>query len=190
MDLAPEPADVVEALQFAHTRSRVVLQLAESLATRSATLGAADAARTVLAHVQELMPLHFEDEEQSLAPRLAGRHPVVDGALARMKAGHFRLSAILARVATYCGLVAEDPAALHARRFQLAGAVRDLRRELEPHQAQEESIVFPAVKRLLYREDIDDIRREMDARRAVVAAVHAAARQIRSRSSSTTAASP
>ena len=62
---------------------------------------------------------------------------------------------------------AADRAAYDTAVAQLSAAVGDLRARLKEHEAMEESIVFPALKRTLYIDELDSISDEMKARRAV-----------------------
>lgn len=72
---------MVEVLLQAHIEARQVVSMAECLSSGSATCGAKETATTIADHVEWLLPMHCEDEDESLAPRLMGRHPVVDAAL-------------------------------------------------------------------------------------------------------------
>lgn len=166
----PAPRDVVEVLLEAHIEARQVVSMAESLSTGSATSGARDTALTISDHVEWLLPMHCEDEEASLAPRLAGRNRVVDAAIEQMKLQHLSLEAPLARVRLLCRVLSRDISRLHALRFELGAAATDLKERLATHHAFEESIIFPALKRLLYRDELVSISSEMRARRFPAAA--------------------
>lgn len=157
--------DVIEELLLAHVELRQLLSLAASLANQSATASVADAARHICEYLDGEYRLHIADEEQSLRPRLLGRHVVVDAALATMVRDHFRIGATLARLHGLCFLVAHEPAALHTHRFALDQVVGELSRHVERHHAHEESIVFPAVRKWLDREQVDELLQEMVSRR-------------------------
>ncbi len=160
------PSDVVETLQFAHTESMQVMSLAESLVEASATPSVAEAAARIEAFLSKTLPRHVRDEEDSLAPRLAGRHPVVDKAIETMKSEHFVEAAMAARVVGLLGVIRRDVSMLNELRFTLSTAIGELKSLLVRHQAMEESIVFPALKRLLPRQALTDIGVEMTARLA------------------------
>lgn len=164
--LASLPGDVVESLQFAHTESLQVMSLAESLATASATPSVAEAAARIETYLRKTLPRHIRDEEDSLAPRLAGRHPVVDKAIDTMKSEHFLEAAMSARLAGLLGVIRRDVSMLNELRFTLSTAIGELKGLLLRHQALEESIVFPALRRLLPRQALIDIGVEMTARLA------------------------
>jgi iron-sulfur cluster repair protein YtfE (RIC family) len=157
--------DVVEALQSAHRRAHDALTLAKSLGGASATDATAETARAIAQVLGEDLPRHMAHEEEVLAPRLAGLHPVVNAALARLQQEHFQLSAGLAQVTTLCECIARDVSRLHALRFPLEAAVHSLALRLEAHHAMEESIVFPAIRRLLTPAAQTAVRREVRARR-------------------------
>lgn len=166
----PQERDVVEVLLDAHIEARQIAAMAESLSSGSATSGARETATTISDHVEWMLPMHCDDEELSLAPRLAGRHHVVDDAITQMKLQHLSLEAPLARVRLLCLILSRDISRLHALRFELGAAAKDLRERLAAHHAFEESIIFPALKRLLYVDELQSILGEMKARRLGVAA--------------------
>ena len=157
--------DIIEELLLAHVELRQLICLASSLASSSATATAADAARRICEFIDSDYCLHIADEEQTLRPRLVGRHAVVDDALVVMLRDHFRIAATLARLRGLCSLVANEPTMLHTHRFALDLAVGELARHVERHHAHEESIVFPAVRRLLEAGQVDDMLQEMVDRR-------------------------
>ncbi len=162
--------DVVEVLLDAHIETRQVLCMADSLASASATAASRETAASVADHLEWLIPLHCADEDVSVAPRLKGRHPVVDDALDVMNRQHLALQGPLARLRLLCRQVAGDVNRLHALRFELSRAAADLRARLAEHEALEESIVFPALKKMLYVDELEDIAHEMQARRGSLAA--------------------
>lgn len=162
--------DVVEVLLEGHTDARHVASLASALAGCNATSGAQVTARELSDRLQWVLPLHCEDEDVSIAPRLRGRHHRIDVALDELKLQHLSLEAPLARLRLLCGAVARDVSRLHALRFELASAAEDLTRRLAAHHAFEESAVFPALKRLLYADELESIAGEMQARRVAAAA--------------------
>jgi hypothetical protein len=66
--------------------------------------------------------------------------------------------------------MARDVSGLHALRFELEAAASDLRARLERHQTFEESAVIPALKRLVFADELTAIADEMRARRQALAA--------------------
>lgn len=162
----PLPDDVVEVFLQSHAFARSMLSLAERLCAAPSDESTSATARRVAEFFTRHLELHFVDEERTLAPRLEGRHKVLDQALAAMRLEHLQLHALISRVAFLCTLVAKDSTRLMTVRFELAGAVEHLRRCIEAHQAREESLLFPAVRRLLDWRDLDEMRAEIALRRA------------------------
>lgn len=162
--------DVVEVLLEAHVETRQVLVMAEALADSNAVASTQTLAAAVADHLEWILPLHCEDEDDSIERRLKGRHPVVDDALAAMSRQHVALQGPLARLKLVCRMLSRDVSKLHALRFELGRAAADLRARLAEHTALEESIVFPALKRMLYVDELEDIVTEMAARRGSLAA--------------------
>jgi hypothetical protein len=165
-----EQRDVVEVLLEAHVEVRQVVSRAESLASGNATAGARETAESISDYVEWMMPMHCADEDGSLAPRLKGRHHVVDEALLQMNRHHLALEAPLARLRLLCSMLARDISRLHALRFELGAAASDLKARLTEHHAFEESAIFPALKRLLYVDELESIGLEMRQRRLTLAA--------------------
>lgn len=158
--------DVVELLLEAHTDVRQVLAVADALCHQSATPTAREAAQQIADFVASALPMHLADEDESISRRLAGRNRVVDAALEQMHREHVALDAAVARLRLLCTSIARDVNRLHALRFELGSAAEDLRARMERHQSFEESAVLPALKRLLYADELDDIASEMVARRS------------------------
>jgi hemerythrin-like domain-containing protein len=163
---APMPDDVVEAFLEAHAYARSMLSQAERLCTAQADASMASTAQQVAEYFTWHLEVHHADEERTLTPRLSGRHKVLDQCIATMRLEHDQLHALVSRVAYLCRHVARDPVRLMSLRFELGAAVENLRRTLEAHQAREESLLLPAVKRLLDWQDVEEMRSEMAMRRA------------------------
>ena len=166
----PADADVdgVEALLACHGRIREFLALAATIATAAQPPPAevARAAERVRRYFTEALPLHVEDEERSLLPRLQGREPALDAALGEMSRQHAdHEPARRALLATCQELIAhpERHAALAAR---LSQETRVLAAALEPHLQAEEALVFPAAHRLLDPTERRAILTEVRARRS------------------------
>ncbi|MFT3711819.1 MAG: hemerythrin domain-containing protein [Archangium sp.] len=157
--------DVIEVLLEAHVETRQIISLASALSSRSATADSRETAQHISDFVEWMLPLHCADEERSLVPRLEGKNATVDSALKRMQLQHSTLEAPLTRLRLICRMIARDVNRLHALRFELSNAADDVQRRLDEHQAFEESAVFPALKKLLYVDELESIADEMRARR-------------------------
>lgn len=71
-------------------------------------------------------PLHVRDDEETLQPRLAGRAPEVDDALAEMRQEHAAHEAVLRRLLAIVLAIAEEP----SRPETLAEQLRPIAEEL------------------------------------------------------------
>lgn len=167
LDLPTLPTDLehpIDAMLACHARIQRFLGGARRLAALEdpADPRASDAARQCARYFREGLPLHAEDEDASLAPRLAGCvSEALDAALATMAAQHRDIDAAneaLVRALEQVAAGDPVPAALAARVEALAGI-------LEPHLALEEAVVFPAARAALSAEAALALRREMAARR-------------------------
>jgi hemerythrin-like domain-containing protein len=156
---------VVEVLLEAHVEARQVVTLASALASKSATADSRETAQHVSDFLEWLLPLHCADEERSLVPRLAGKHAALDRSLDALRRQHLSLEAPLTRLRLLCCMVARDVSRLHVLRFELAAAAEDLRTRLDEHLAFEEAAVFPALKRVLFVDELEGIAAEMLERR-------------------------
>lgn len=156
MSLAPvslgarhEAQGLLDLLRDCHARIRKFSSMAISLAATPDVpdAEARDAARAIARYLREALPLHVADEEDSLAPRLRGRDPAVDLALAAMLAEHTAHHPTIAAVIALCDAIADTPD-LAARRAELAGPAAAFAADMEAHLAAEESTVFPAIAAL------------------------------------------
>lgn len=158
--------DLLGLLGACHTRIRRFARLAYDVGDRLElkALEVRDAVVRCERYFVEALPLHVRDEEDSLVPRLRGLDPVVDAALAEMSAQHVAHGPVLAELLDACRAVHEAPeAALH--RVRLARVARALGAEFEAHLALEESVIFPAIDRLLAPAARDEVVAELRARR-------------------------
>lgn len=159
--------DVVGALRQCHDRIRGFVALAGALA---ATPGApADEVRDAAARIEkyftEALPLHVEDEDETIAPRVAGASPEVDAALATLSVEHDRHAPLVAELLAITRALVADPAALSARAGDLARVAAVLRADLDAHLALEERVIHPAIAALPAVAQ-EEIRAAMVTRRA------------------------
>ena len=159
--------DIVELLLDCHERIRSFLALAARLAAAAALSGVEvrEAAERVRRYFAEALPLHAADEDDSIAPRLRGRSPEVDAALARMTAEHVDHQAHLAELTRLCEVLAREPEQHADLRHELAAVADTLHHELGAHLRHEEEVVFPAI-RTLSAEDQQALVEELRRRRA------------------------
>lgn len=146
-----EPGGFVEHLLDCHARIRRFSELARTLAhARDASLAQVEgAARGVRRYFEEALPLHAEDEEETVLPRLLGRDPFVDAALHRMREEHAAHTPWLVRLIDACRDLESSGEGLGATRDELRCVTESLVPALEVHLEQEERIVFPAIAELI-----------------------------------------
>ncbi len=161
------PGDAVDLLLECHQRIRAFLGLADRLGQPGPdpAQAVAEAAARVHRYFTLALPLHAQDEEESIAPRLRGREPAVDAELSTMIGEHRDHQAPLGDLVGACAELAADP----GRHPALAGAVArpaaELARQFGPHLAREESVIFPAVRRLLVAGADAELVKEIRLRR-------------------------
>jgi len=141
------PAD---ALAACHERIRRFLGIAARLASDEAAADddVATSAAAVRRYFVEALPLHEQDEDDTLARHLAGRDPALDRALATMTAEHGELRPWTARLVALAGRLAEAPARRAELRAELGAVLAELAPRFEAHLAAEEAAVLPAIRAL------------------------------------------
>jgi hypothetical protein len=160
---APEgPADLLLAC---HERIRRFSAMARDLATWPGATPAdvADAAARVARYFSQALPLHVEDEDRSVAPRLAAAG--LDEALAVMGREHREAEALLAELAPLWDALAREPGRLADLGPATARGGAALVDHMARHLAAEEAVVLPAVRALDPAVQADVVR-ELRARRA------------------------
>ena len=161
----PKAEGVVGRVLECHERIRRFTDMAVRLgaAENAGEEDIRSAARDVRRYFFEALPLHVEDEEKSILPRLEGREPELDAALARMHTEHESHEPLLADLIAICEELVRSPGSeIRARLNPLAA---EFQRELRLHLEEEEAIVLPAIDRLVSKEEQARIVAEMAARR-------------------------
>jgi hemerythrin-like domain-containing protein len=163
------PADAVDLLLECHDRIRNFLALARRIAERGAgdPAGVPEAAERVRRYVTQALPLHARDEEESILPRLRGRDPALDAALATMTREHLEHEPPLAALVEACEALAEDPARLPDLAPAVLRATAELEHHFAAHLQREEEVVFPAMRRLFDAATDAAVVAEIRARRGV-----------------------
>lgn len=160
-----ERVSLVGLLSECHERIRSFIALAQRVTQeRLAEDDVRTAAMAVRRYFVEALPLHVADEEQSLTPRLRGRSPTLDAALAQMGDEHSEHAAGLAELVSACEALAHDPGSAAAR-AQLALTATRLGAAFDEHLRHEEVHIFPAIERELDQAAQADVVRELRARR-------------------------
>lgn len=164
---ASAPQDVVDLLLACHERIRRFTRLARTIGERDDV--PAEEVQAACDQVERYFtvayPLHMEDEEQTLLPRLRAQAPELGPVLQTVSTQHAEhdqaLSALLAALAS----VRENPADA-IRRRALAAAATTLWGEFAEHLAMEEAIIFPAIRRHLGDEAKGTLMEQLRARRS------------------------
>lgn len=147
--------DIRDLLLACHGRIRSFLSLAAKAAEGSVEADRlrVDAAREAGRFFRLALPLHAEDEDVSLSPRLrALGDPELDAVLDGMTGDHGPIEQLAGVVAGRC----EAMAATSQTPAELSSEVAQLAALLEPHLDAEERVVFPALDKL-----DDAVRREI-----------------------------
>jgi iron-sulfur cluster repair protein YtfE (RIC family) len=161
------PQNAVGLLLECHERIRAFLGLARRLGEPHVAdeAAVADAAERVHRYFTEALPLHARDEEESIVPRLRGLDARVDAELERMVQEHREHEPPLRALVGACAELRREPGRLAALRPVVARAAAELARHFEHHLAREETVVFPAMRRLLPAATDGAIVGEIRARR-------------------------
>ncbi len=176
------PEDAAGLLLECHGRIREFLALAGRIAEASRVEEEAlrEAAVCVRRYFTEALPLHARDEEESVHPRLRGREVGLDRELHAMVREHRDHIRPLATLVAACEeielqLTRRDAGSplgggrAPERLARLAPIVRRATEQLERHFAEhlrrEETVIIPAMRRLLGPGDDAAIVREIRARR-------------------------
>jgi iron-sulfur cluster repair protein YtfE (RIC family) len=158
---------LVGMLGECHGRIRDMSALSRLLAhqPQTAPAEARDAARRIEAYFGRALPLHVRDEEESILPRLRGREAALDAALGQMAAQHTSHEAPLRSLVELCRALRDGERDLPSLAAELVPLTAELERELLAHLELEESVIFPAIDRLLGPTEQEAIIRELRARR-------------------------
>ena len=162
---SPPPENTVDLLLACHERIRHFTVLAQKLATAEASdEQLANGARALCRYFGRALPLHSQDEDLSVRPRLDA-HGVMIRQAEAMSAQHEDIHELLDHLLVIWELVAEGPGLRNAYRNKLEERTRRLAELFEVHLEMEEEHVFPALREVLTPAEDRAIVREMRARR-------------------------
>jgi hemerythrin-like domain-containing protein len=142
--------DLVDLLAECHTRIRRFLELARTLAAnRTAPESEAhDVAAQIRRYFSSAFPHHLRDEDQLIAPRLAGSSTKIDEVMRQLHEDHVQHAESIAYLVGICADIERDPRQLAQRAGELRHAAAVVTEHLEPHLELEERELFPAVRGL------------------------------------------
>lgn len=165
-DNREDPTDPVGLLLDCHARIRHFTGVAQKM------IGPHDAddesvrlaAESVARYFEKALPLHAEDEDDSLLPRLESAGVACE--TERMHAEHADIHALIAELLPGWKKLIDEPGSLPELREQLAGPTRRLSEVFDKHLSYEEGELFPHVGGALGEALRRKIFSEMRARRA------------------------
>jgi hemerythrin-like domain-containing protein len=160
--------DVPDVLVDCHLRLREVTRLAAELAARpdASPEDVREVASKVSRYFTVALPLHEEDEEISLFPRLLLRLPALAPTIAALRDDHAAHAERVAAVLAVCQELEASSERSETLRGELAATASALAEGWRTHLATEERDLFPAVRTALSDEERAVICAEMRARRA------------------------
>ena len=174
-----------ELLLACHGRIRSATAIANRIVTASVDdARIAEAALQVHRFYSVGVPLHAEDEDVSVRPRLINlsHDRGVEHALTKMSKEHLTIDELCGRVAGLCDTLAREPLRLQELRVELERVMSEINVLWDRHLGLEERVIFPALA-LLSPDDRTAIVRECRARREGNAVATALIREVTTSSS-------
>lgn len=162
--------DAIDLLYACHERIRRFSAMAQRLATAvdASPAEIADAATRVHRYFGTALPLHAEDEDASLRPRV--QH-VSDrrlrDAVEEMFTEHVSIHGVLADLVPRWAELMQHPERLAFTSSVLAERTNTFDAGMRAHLELEESEIFPELRKVLSPEALTEIAREMRQRRNV-----------------------
>jgi hemerythrin-like domain-containing protein len=163
---APQIVDPIEFLFAQHDRQRVICAALDRLAAAPADVGSRETAQLILDYAAGEMPLHLADEEEDLFPRLRARCDPEDGLdnmVDQLEHEHETDSALYKRLEHALHDIAGGTQPGHPEVF--ASDARAFAMLQRRHLNWENGAILPLARLKLTREDLDDMRVAMAARR-------------------------
>lgn len=146
--------------------SALALRLARAVGVAPGEI--ADAARSLARYHTVALPLHQQDEDVSVLPRLITLDIPNELALAleRMAGQHIDLERVIGELVPHWEALDADPGRIGELATRMAKPAEQLEQMWRVHLALEEQVVFPAIPRLLQADERAALVAEMRARRA------------------------
>ena len=162
---ADDPETALGLLQACHERIRRFCKLAVELPDAAAPdEQIVDAAESLYKYFGTALPLHAQDEDVSVKPRLLERGfpKSIFGAITSQ---HDQLNEELDALLLRWQMIADKPSRRDGMRDKLAEGAQRIERLLHAHIAMEEEKLFPAMEELLTADDDKAIVAEIRQRR-------------------------
>lgn len=162
--------DVIELLQACHQKIRhfsgVAVRLAHAQGVPDSEI--VQAADGLYRYFTVALPLHEADENLSVHPRLQKELP--QGELAGRAADamvdqHLAIDELVERIVPLWVLTRSNPEKLPEIAAEMCAIAGRLREIFDSHLKMEEETIFPALQKYLSTEELEEIVREMQARR-------------------------
>jgi hemerythrin-like domain-containing protein len=165
-----EKQEAISWLLACHERIRHFTSLAKklSLAFDVEPREVKEAAESVSRYFTVALPLHEQDEELSLLPRLLGKDAALDIALSQMKEEHRHVDEVIAQMLSPLQLLIQDPELVRETSSALQKTSCQLEELWHPHLLKEETIIFGAAQKYLDDAQKELLRLEMKGRRSPV----------------------
>ena len=158
---------LVDLLLECHTRIRHFSKISQKLGAlrELSTEEITDGCARCLRYFHEALPLHVQDEEESLLPRLLViANSELEEALSTMTEEHRGHELLVSRLTTALEGVRGSPLDPE-QRLELWNSANLFSSEIEKHLQLEEALVFPAIDQLLDEEAQGAILLELRSRR-------------------------
>jgi hypothetical protein len=165
-----------DMLTGCHERIRTFTDVALRIAKEPAPAAQiAEAASRLGLYFGTALPLHEEDEEETLYEAMvAARAPGIDPLFARLRDEHRAIESVLARLLPAWASLARAPELVADVRSSLAEGAEELAAAFAPHLQMEEEELYPLAMRALPAPVLDEMLRAMRARRKpVIGKLHA-----------------
>ncbi len=164
-------ADPFEMLEACHGRIRSFTAVAQRLASQEAPPSqVAEAASGVHLYFGTALPLHEQDEEETLWTALRGSAPParLETLFDRLVQEHRTIEQVLRELLPQWADLANRPQGLAERRRSLSDLTQELGRAFEPHLAMEEQELYPLAREVLPAASLRPMLLEMRTRRQPV----------------------
>ena len=162
------PADPIDLLRTCHDRIRRFVRTAIRLllVCDESDDQIREAAAALRRYFEIALPLHVDDEELSLLPRLwASAKPRELSALNDSVSQHRGLDATLARLMPSWSMAAHDPRRWREIAADAAEDTLELEALFRSHLELEEKLIFPLARSVLSKRELDALAAEIRARR-------------------------
>jgi hemerythrin-like domain-containing protein len=159
--------DVPDVLVDCHVRLQKVTKRAAEVAARpdASSEDVREVAEKLCRYFTVVLPLHEEDEEASVFPRLLLRAPELAPTIAGLRLHHAAQAQKVGEVLAVCQALLTSTEADAGLRRRLSATAEALAEVWRTHLASEERDLFPSLKTALSEEERATIREEMRARR-------------------------